>query len=199
MTLRVISTEEWQANPRDPGPMLRPAGIAVYSARTHNRDLLATPAAEEKWACTLARKLQRRDIESGAGDSAHHLLVTIAGVIVEGRQGTLYAAERGCVVTALHNTDRPQATDFWGILLEGDYCEVEPGLAQWVTLRQLCAHLCLPSHLDSRAIYPRAVAAADLRDTALHEALPRLREEVRVAKFSLLFPELRRRGRLAGM
>lgn len=121
--------------------------------------------------------------DNGWSDSGHNFLNTTAGILLEGRHGSLSAVKQGqCVQSAHAAQDPPKragGNQSPGIENEGDFTTNSMNQKQWDSLVELCASLC-----SSCSIRPSNILGhRDFSDTRcpgewLYGQLDRLRQEV---------------------
>jgi hypothetical protein len=164
-------------------------GIVIHHTADANRPPFVDALEEDRYAKDRARQIQKFHMGSARGwrDSGHHFLVSKGGVILEGRNGTLAAAEKGLVLRGSHAGDNEANQRRWGIETEGTFILEEPHPLQWGALVQLCAWLSFVGKTQSSQIEGhRHYKATACPGDALFRALPRLRHDVREAKLKLM-------------
>lgn len=135
----VISTDEWGALPATaPVTILphKPIGIVVHHTASKN----STNYSRE-FALSYARSVQHGHFDIEWIDSGHHFLLTRGGYILEGRHGSLAAAQSGqqCVL-GNHTTGLNEV--LLGIESQGNYDEESPPNVLVDSLIELSAWLC---------------------------------------------------------
>jgi hypothetical protein len=141
-----------------------------------NRAQRSKPSEAVALAHQLARSCQRDHMRSrGWSDTGQHFTVTRDGVLLEGRVGSLAAAERGLVVPGAHC--RGRNADWWGIECEGTYhLEAAWTDAQWRALVWLTGFLMQRSEATLQLRGHREFSSTACPGLLLGE-LPRLRSE----------------------
>ncbi|MBL9152729.1 MAG: N-acetylmuramoyl-L-alanine amidase [Verrucomicrobiales bacterium] len=142
-------------------------GIILHNMENANRTPGATAEAETAAAYKVSRDCQdfhmRPKSKKGNGwsDIGQHWTISRGGVIMEGRLGTLSAAEAGKVVRGAHANSATYNQHWFGIEMEGNYVKSDVLTdSAWEALVALCTWLsekagsqeCLPilPHRDVR-------------------------------------------------
>ena len=123
-----------------PAPAL---GIVVHNTEDPNRTPLAGDAETEA-AFDLSRRIQHSHMfDRGWSDTGQHFTISRGGIVMEGRAGTLAAADQGQVVRGAHAGVALYNNQWWGIELEGDFRQSASDLTseQQAALYQLCQWL----------------------------------------------------------
>jgi peptidoglycan hydrolase-like protein with peptidoglycan-binding domain len=185
---RIVPSHEWGAAPPRSGSPQAPAkGVVLHhmalgakpGVTGTNRQPGATMADELAQAFKLARNVQASHM-AGRGwiDTGQHFSVSKGGVVLEGRVGSLKAAELGMVVTGAHCSGKN--TDHWGIEIEGDYThsvDIMPA-QQWGALVELVAWLQARSRIGTLPVtYHRKYAATGCPGKVV-DRIPALNAEV---------------------
>jgi len=124
---------------------------------------------------------------NGWRDSGQHFTVTRSGLVLEGRNGSLAAAQHGRVVHGAHAGDDEANQTCWGIENEGTYIQGAMPEAQWKSLVNLCAWLCFWGKVQSASICGhREYKATQCPGDWLFGQLPDLRFQVHMAKAALM-------------
>jgi len=182
----IISTKEWGSRPVDNSslPLSTASGVIIHHTATPNRPAYpGDPAFEMDKGSQLARQIQRDHIARGYRDAGQHFLVTRGGLILEGRQGTLAAAEKGLVIQGAHCGNDVGNRSWWGIECEGMYTAELPPAELWEALVSLCAWLSVVGGTQASNITPhRAWKSTECPGTLFAAQIARLRDEVRRRK-----------------
>src|SRR3989442_15968429 len=102
---RILPTAAWGARLVDNSslPLSAAIGVIVHHTATPNRAAYPDdPQFETDKGSQLARQIQRDHMSRGYRDSGQHFLILRSGLILEGRHGTLAAAEKGLVIQGAH-------------------------------------------------------------------------------------------------
>ncbi|NET52000.1 MAG: N-acetylmuramoyl-L-alanine amidase [Merismopedia sp. SIO2A8] len=188
---RVFTTKDWGATVYGPFRQTAPRYIVIHHTANHNPPNDPSKRTEEG-AKQLARSIQRSHVKgAGFSDSGHNFLNSTAGVLLEGRHGTLNAILQGKCVQSAH---APGANTSPGIENEGCFgtgprtgCPGEENAQtlqmtpeQWTSLVELCAGICKSCDIDPDRIRGhRDFFPTECPGQLLYDALPRLRAEVR--------------------
>ena len=188
--MKIMPCAEWDARPINNLvlPRTHAQGIVIHHTATPNVRPV-WPATLEVWRCRrLARAIQRDHIQgNGWRDSGHHFLVTRSGHVLEGRNGSFLAAQRGVVIQGAHAGDANVNKDHWGIEMEGTYTSKLPSSRQLAALVDLCAHLCLWGDVQSAQIYGhRKYRPTECPGERLFDYLPILQWRVHERKAQLM-------------
>ncbi|OYO05868.1 peptidoglycan recognition protein family protein [Enemella evansiae] len=175
---RVAGTDDWGA--RSPDRSLRTLSYRPTYLVVHHTDTANTRDTSRNQAYSLARSIQNWHMQQGWGDSGQHFTVSRGGVVLEGRHGSLAAAQGGRRFVQGVHAPGSNRTGI-GIETEGDYVSQLPPTAQRQALVQLLAWLCgqyripvsrIIGHRDSQG------SNTDCPGARFHADLPRLRTEV---------------------
>jgi N-acetyl-anhydromuramyl-L-alanine amidase AmpD len=152
----------------------RPVKILVHHTATPNQANVSQDAA-----FVLARSIQKFHMDGrGWLDTGQHFTVSRGGFAMEGRHRSLGIVRAGRQqVEGAHCTG--QNVVAVGIENEGTYTAVDPPVAQWNRLRDLCAWICRQYGIRPTELYGHR----DFKNTAcpgdhLYALLPKLRAEV---------------------
>src|SRR5688500_18970935 len=118
---RIFTTVEWGAKPvTSTFPKSQGRGIVIHNTGHPNR-APKTGAAEKTKAFDLARSIQHDHmvVDHNWADTGQHFLISRGGLILEGRHGSLAAAQNGKVVRAAHAGSTIHNAEWFGIELEG--------------------------------------------------------------------------------
>lgn len=177
----IDSTAEWGARPpRGANPIVwgSPNKLIVHHTVSAN-----TGDFSREQAHLHARWVQDLHMDgNGWRDSGYNFIVSRGGWITEGCTGSLAALDDGDrFIQGAHTSG--QNTQAVGIANEGSYHDgAEPPAAQWETLVTLCAHACERYAIPSSEIYGHLDFGSTLCPGIFHERLPRLRDEVELAR-----------------
>lgn len=147
-TASVVSVDHWGARPPKNGPFPRtiPRYIVIHHTDTSNPpdDFSQRTLDGSK---SFARSIQRSHMdENGWSDSGHNFLNTTAGILLEGRHGSLSAVRQGQSVQSAHakqDTGKlAGGNESPGIENEGNFTTSEMSDIQWSSLVKLCASIC---------------------------------------------------------
>lgn len=193
--LVVYTTADWGARPAAHGfAATTPSAIVLHHMDTQNRAPIADHNAAVQRAFALARQIQALHMGSnGWSDSGQHFSISIDGIVMEGRHGSLDALLAGHCIRGAHAADDTLSppvdfNDSWGTEHEGNYTTTTPPAALWnasVKLQGAIAYLC---KLDTATIIGH-------RDTGIpdecngerfHAMLPRFRSEAHQVKVALV-------------
>lgn len=187
--MRVIPTTQWHSTPANTAGLgrQRALGILIHHTAGPNLKIRMAGTGEMERACALAREVQRQHQRQNRWiDIGYHFIVSRGGIILEGRTGSLDAAQRGLVVRGAHAGNNEANARWWGVVLEGSYMEVFPLEDQWVAAVDLCAHLSLWGTTQAQEIRGhRDFKATECPGQQMYDALERFREEVRDRKLQL--------------
>lgn len=116
--------------------------------------------------------------KNGWVDTGYHFLVSRGGWITEGRHGSLRTLTgRSTFVQGAHTSG--QNNQAIGIANEGSYhAGAVPPTAQWDVLVLMCAYVCAMYGIPATQIYGHKDFGDTLCPGAIHDMLPRLRDEV---------------------
>ncbi len=188
---KIYSTTEWGARPPNrTGFTQRPAeGIVVHNTEHRNRAPLMGDE-EKQEAFQVAQNIQRdhlsrRDRRTGRlwSDTGQHFTISRGGIIMEGRHGSLAAAQAGKVVQASHANDAYYNQTWFGVELEGYYVrEYAMTDEQWEALVELCAWLSFWGEFAPGQIKGHQEVSSTDCPGLVMEHLDELRERVRSRK-----------------
>ena len=191
---RVLTTSDWEARKIDrTHRRTTPQYIVIHHTADRNppRDPSKRTVSGAK---RLARTIQNAHMDQfGFSDSGHNFLNSTAGVLLEGRHGSLNAILQGRCVRSAH-AGRSNINASPGIENEGCFgtgqntgCPGEQNArtlqmsqAQWDSLVELCAGICKSCDIDPDNIKGhRDFSATECPGQLLYNQLGRLRAEVR--------------------
>jgi hypothetical protein len=178
-TASVISAREWGARPpKDSFPETQPKFIIIHHTDTPNPPNDVSRGTLEG-ARRFAQIIQRTHMDQfGWSDSGHNFLNTTGGWLLEGRQGTLAAIQKGRCIRSAH-AGNIQGNESPGIENEGNFMTTQMSAKQWNSLVELCAALCEACNLKPEDIRGhRDFSPTDCPGNWLYSQLPRLRQEV---------------------
>ena len=181
---RIYSCKEWgAAAPRHSSALTTPPHVIVHHMATVNRAPLVNALVALEKAKDIAQRCQAGHFANGWADTGQHFTVTIDGVILEGRHGSLDAAKLGRCVRGAHAADSDTGADdndSFGIECEGTYSTAEMPKAQWVALVALCAWLVDRARLTSSDVigHRDTGCRTECPGNALYTRLPALRKAV---------------------
>lgn len=169
-------TDEWGAGKPERTAAVRrrpPKYIVVHHTFTDNVDDYSLARAQR-----LARAIQNAHKGRGWGDTGQHFTISRGGHVLEGRTGSLAAAERGEMVVGTHV--RGANADTVGIECEGTYNTVLPPQRLRDSLVKVCGWLCEQYDLNP---YDAIVPHMKFNDTdccgyKFAPTLPSLRRDV---------------------
>lgn len=196
--MHIYSCQEWGARPplEDPFPLTNPTKIIIHNTASANR-APANGQAEIDAAMQLARDIQNDHMDNNHwNDTGQHFTNSRGGVVLEGRHGTLAAVANGQCVRGAHCAyGAVDENDNFGIENEGTYGGTVNGVyvtdvmpdAQWQSLVELCATLCLECNIDSANItgHRNTGIATDCPGDWLDAQLARLSQAVHDRKLAL--------------
>ncbi|MBP8252634.1 MAG: N-acetylmuramoyl-L-alanine amidase [Herpetosiphon sp.] len=146
----IISTEAWDAKPPTSPPTIlqrKPLGIVIHHTASPNSENYS-----REFALNFARGVQQGHFDVDWLDSGHHFLLTRGGYILEGRHGSLAAAQSGThFVVGTHTTRLNDV--LLGIESQGNYDTESPPQAMLDSLIELCAWLCQQYDLNPANIW----------------------------------------------
>ncbi len=179
-TASVISARDWGARPPLRwSPETTPRFIVIHHTASPNppNDI---SRGTDAGARAYARNIQSAHIDSfGWSDSGHNFLNTTAGILLEGRHGSLAAARKGRGVRSAHS-GTAEGNDSPGIENEGTFNTYQMPAVQWNSLVNLCVSLCSACKISPDNIRGhRDFVATQCPGDWLYAQLPRLRQEVR--------------------
>ncbi len=156
----IVRRAEWGAKAAPQQPIATPLGIVLHHTASANRAYERDPFKELEKGKALMQSIQRRhmDPKSAGGnawcDFGPHFVVTRGGIILEGRTGSILAAERGKTVWAAHTGETVGNHHYYGIELEGNFVAGPVWTPQQMEKTiELCAWLCLTGKIQSAEIY----------------------------------------------
>ncbi len=185
-TANVISTSDWGARPTRNNVRFRrtsPKYIVIHhtaSPNPPNHQSQGTEAGAKQYA----RQIQNFHMDvNGWSDSGHNFLNTTAGILLEGRQGTLDAVKQGQCVQSAHAARQGNklrgGNQSPGIENEGIFMTHNMEAIQWNSLVELCVALCescniSPDNIKGHRDFSNTLCPGDW----LYAQLPKLRREV---------------------
>ncbi|MEM7592514.1 MAG: N-acetylmuramoyl-L-alanine amidase [Cyanobacteria bacterium P01_A01_bin.83] len=192
-TAKVISTKDWGARPTKNNVRFRrtnPRYIVIHHTASANPPDHASKGTEAG-AKQYARNIQTfhmnepnsRPRGNGWSDSGHNFLNTTAGILLEGRHGTLDAVKQGQCVQSAHAAKQGNrlsgGNQSPGIENEGTFMTHKMEAKQWNSLVELCVALCKSCDINPANIRGHR----DFSNTAcpgnwLYAQLPKLRKQV---------------------
>lgn len=183
-TAKVISTKDWGAKtPRNKSSRTNPKYVVIHHTASQNPPNHASQGTEAG-AKKYARDIQNFHMDkNGWSDSGHNFLNTTAGILLEGRHGTLDAVKQGKCVQSAHAARQGNrlagGNKSPGIENEGIFMTHKMGAKQWDSLVELCVALCKSCNISPANIRGHK----DFSNTAcpgdwLYTQLPKLRQEV---------------------
>lgn len=190
--LVVYSCADWGARPpKHSFASTTPKDMVVHHMDWPNRAPIADHSAAVVAAFSVAQRCQNDHMDNNDwSDTGQHFTVTIDGIVLEGRHGSLDALLAGHCIRGAHAADADTGADdndSWGVEHEGTYTSAHMPKAQWdasVKLFAAMAHFC---KLDSATIKGH-------RDTGcstacpgdwLESQLPEFRKEVHNQKLRI--------------
>jgi N-acetylmuramoyl-L-alanine amidase len=181
--LKIYAAAEWGAKPVSATFSTQAArGIVVHHAVFPNRAPL-TGEAELQAAFAVARQIQALHLARGWVDTGNHFTVSRGGVLMEGRHGSLAAAQQGDVVRGAHAGVNAINAAWFGIENEGTYTtEWVMTAEQWGALVELCAWLAFWGRFDSQNIQPHSYFRPTQCPGLLREHIQELRAAVHQRK-----------------
>jgi hypothetical protein len=184
--VRIYTTGEWDAKPvAGTFPMRAARGIVVHHAVFPNRPPL-TGEAELQASFAVARQIQASHLARGWADTGNHFTVSRGGVLLEGRHGSVSAAECGQVIRGAHAGVNEINATWFGIENEGTYTtEWLMTDEQWNALVELCAWLAFWGRFDSGSIQPHSHFVPTACPGLLREHVEALREAVHQRKLHI--------------
>ena len=183
-TAKVISTQDWGArSPRNKASRTNPKYVVIHhtaSPNPPNHSSQGTEAGAKKYA----RDIQNfhMDVRKWS-DSGHNFLNTTAGILLEGRHGTLDAVKQGQSVQSAHAAKQGNrlagGNRSPGIENEGTFMTHKMEATQWNSLVELCVALCescdiKPANIRGHREFSNTLCPGDW----LFTQLPKLRREV---------------------
>ncbi|MGL5833085.1 MAG: peptidoglycan recognition protein family protein [Waterburya sp.] len=185
-TAKVISTKDWGAkSPRDNTKFSRtnPKYVVIHHTASQNPPNHVSKGTEAG-AKKYARDLQNFHMDTnGWSDSGHNFLNTTAGILLEGRHGTLDAVKQGQCVQSAHAAKQASrlagGNQSPGIENEGTFMTYKMEAKQWNSLVELCVALCqscniVPTNIRGHKDFSNSACPGDW----LYAQLPKLRQEV---------------------
>lgn len=184
-TASVLPADQWSARPprNAPFPRTTPRFVVIHHTATPN-----PPAELSKSTLdgskAFARRIQGWHMDdNGWSDSGHNFLNTTAGILLEGRHGSLSAIKQGQCVRSAHAAQDPGklagGNQSPGIENEGTFSSHAMSKTQWDSLVVLCASLCSscsipPANIRGHRDFSNTECPGDW----LYGQLGRLRQEV---------------------
>lgn len=183
-TAQVISTQDWSARPpRNRSARTNPKYIVIHHTASQNPPNHASQGTEPG-AKQYARDIQKFHMDvRGWSDSGHNFLNTTAGILLEGRHGTLDAVKQGQCVQSAHAARQggrlAGGNQSPGIENEGTFMTHQMKAKQWDSLVELCVALCQscnirPANIKGHKDFSVTLCPGDW----LYAQLPKLRQEV---------------------
>lgn len=184
-TASVITADQWGARPprNAPFPRTTPRYVVIHHTDTPN-----PPAELSKSSLdgskSFARTIQHWHMDdNGWSDSGHNFLNTAAGILLEGRHGSLSAVKQGQCVQSAHAAQDPGklagGNQSPGIENEGNFMSHPMSKTQWNSLVTLCASLCSSCSIPPANIRGhRDFSNTDCPGNWLYGQLGQLRKEV---------------------
>jgi hypothetical protein len=191
--LVVYTCGDWGARPplHTFGPT-QPSDLVLHHMDYPNRAPLADHSAAVQKAFQIGRICQNDHMDrNGWADTGQHFTVSIDGVCLEGRHGSLAALLAGQCIRGAHAADADTGADdndSWGTEHEGTYSTAPMPMAQWNASVQLQAAIAFLCKLDATLLKGH-------RDTGcntlccgdwLQAQLDRFRSDTHTAKAKLL-------------
>ena len=180
--LPVFRASEWGARPAThTSADTVPTEMVVHHMDTANRAPIADRAAAVARAFELARSTQIDHMNRGFADSGQHFTVTIDGIVLEGRRGSLDALLAGRCIHGAHAADGGiDHNDSWGTEHEGNYMSAEMPAAQRNASVHLHAVMAMLCHLDSATIIGHRDTGinTDCPGDRFHTEIPAFRQAV---------------------
>lgn len=194
-TASVITTDQWGArSPRNaPFPRTIPRFVVIHHTATPNPPTEFSKSSLDGTK-SFARRIQGWHMDdNGWSDSGHNFLNTTAGVLLEGRHGSLSAVKQGLCIRSAHAAQDPGklagGNQSPGIENEGTFNSHPMGKEQWDSLVVLCESLCSSCSIPPANIRGhRDFSNTDCPGDWLYGQLARLRKEVAI-KLSLPIPK----------
>lgn len=184
---KIYSCSEWGAVPADHAfSMTRPTAAILHHMATPNRPLESSPALAKQRAFQLARDCQQAHMGSnGWADTGQNFTVSRDGVVLEGRHGSLIAAQHGFTVRGAHAADG--SIDYnqdLGIENEGTYSTAPMPKEQWNALVALLGWLTFVCGVETATIigHRDTGIATACPGNWLESQLPELRHQARLLK-----------------
>jgi hypothetical protein len=185
-TAKVISTKDWGArSSRNNIKFSRtnPKFIIIHHTASLNPPNHASKGTEAG-AKKYARDIQKFHMDTnGWSDSGHNFLNTTAGILLEGRHGTLDAVKEGQCVQSAHAAKQGNklagGNQSPGIENEGTFMTHTMEAKQWNSLVELCVELCkscniVPANIRGHKDFSNTLCPGNW----LYNQLPKLRKEV---------------------
>ena len=190
--LVVYECSDWGARP----PLhsfasTTPTDMVVHHMDWPNRAPAANRANAIEMAFSVAKRCQADHMDNNSwADTGQHFTVTIDGIVLEGRHGSVAALLAGHCIRGAHAADEGTGADdndSWGVEHEGTYTTAHMPEAQWNASIKLYAAIATLCNLDSATIKGH-------RDTGcqtacpgdwLESQLPTFREQVHNLKLRL--------------
>jgi hypothetical protein len=186
--MKIFTVREWggqEVNNRRL-PQQKPKGVVIHHTATPNR-VAGEGDTDLPAGFQLAREIQVWHRRRGWRDSGQHFTVTRAGHILEGRNGSLSAAEGGMVLLGAHAGVQAANSTHWGIEVEGHYVLSLPPEVQLRSLAWLCAQLSLWGGTQATALSGHCDWKGTLCPGAVfYRYLPAFRVRVRKQKLALM-------------
>jgi hypothetical protein len=192
----VYETADWGARPAAHGafPATTPRDLVVHNTASANRAAIADHQAAVQAAFRLARAIQADHMDTnGWSDTGNNFLVTVEGIVLEGRHGSLDAAFAGHCIRSAHSFDDTVAptaddNDSFGTEHEGTFTTVAVPQACWDASVKLHAFLAFKCDLDSAGIIGHRDTGCNTAcpGNAFETALPAFRQQVHAAKVRLM-------------
>lgn len=162
----VYTTSDWNARPPTHGfAATTPTNMILHHMVYPNRAPIASYDDAVQFAFSIAARCQNDHMDTnGWADTGQHFTVSIDGIVLEGRHGSLDALLNRHCIRGAHAADGGiDFNDSWGTEHEGTYDTVHMPAAQWDASTRLHAAIAFLCGLDS-------ASAIGHRDTGIATA-----------------------------
>ncbi|MDB5042157.1 MAG: N-acetylmuramoyl-L-alanine amidase [Candidatus Eremiobacteraeota bacterium] len=191
--LVVYTTADWGARPAAHAfAATTPRDIVLHHMDWPNREPIADHAKSLAAAFDVARRCQADHIDANHwSDTGQHFTVTIDGIVLEGRHGSLDALIAGHCIRGAHAADESTGADdndSFGTEHEGTYTSAPVPAAQWNASVKLQAAIAFLCRLDTASIkgHRDTGCSTACPGNAFEASLVRFRSDVHQAKVALM-------------
>jgi hypothetical protein len=189
----VYTCADWGARPpRNTAAATTPTDLVLHHMVYPNRDPIDDHSAAVLKAFAIARQCQNDHMDhNGWADTGQHFTVSIDGVCLEGRHGSLAALLDGHCIRGAHAADPDTGADdndSWGTEHEGTFSTAAMSDTQWNASVQLQAAIAFLCQIDTETIkgHRDTGCGTDCCGDWFEAQLPRFRQAAHEAKAQLL-------------
>lgn len=190
---KIYSTTEWGARPaKSVFDVVTPVNMVIHHMDWPNRAPISDPKAALAKAFSVAKSCQNAHMDGNKwSDTGQNFTVTIDGIILEGRHGSLANAQKGKNIQSAHAADPDTHVNdnmSYGTEHEGTFMTTPMNQNQWEATVKLHAWLSQQSGLDTSKIigHRDTGCGTDCPGNWLEAQLDRLRGAVHAYKMGLM-------------